>query len=146
MIVRELHVEYRPRPDLPPSGDRALNHPRDVAAFVRPLLEHQAVEVFLVLCLTTRHRVLSFHELGRGTLSSVTVSPREILQTALLANAAVVAVAHNHPSGDPTPSPDDVALTTRLVQAGEIVGIQVVDHLIVGEAGRYYSFSEGGRL
>ena len=145
MIVRELHVEYRARPDLPPSDCRVLTHPRDTAAFVRPLLEHQAVEVFLVLCLTTNHRVLAFHELGRGTISSVTVSPREIFQTALLTNAAAVAVAHNHPSGDPTPSPEDTALTRAIAAGACLIGIQFLDHVIWGED-RYYSFKEGGRL
>ena len=145
MIVRELHIEYRPRPDLPPLDSRVLTHPRDTAAFVRPFLAHQAVEVFLVLCLTTKHRVLAFHELGRGTISSVNVSPREIFQAALLANAAAVAVAHNHPSGDPTPSPEDTALTRAIAAGSCLIGIQFLDHVIWGED-CYYSFKEGGRL
>ena len=101
--------------------------------------------MFLVLCLTTKHRVLAIHELGRGTISSVTVSPREIFQTALLANAAAVAVAHNHPSGDPTPSPEDAALTRAIAAGSCLIGIQFLDHVIWGEDS-YYSFKEGGRL
>ena len=146
MIVRELHIEYRPRPDLPPSDSRVLTHPRDTAAFVRPLLEHQAVEVFLVLCLTTKHRLLCYHELARGTLDTVAVEPRDIFKVALLSNAACVVVGHNHPSGDPTPSPNDCALTGRLTAAGALMGIDVVDHIIVGDEGRYCSFKEMGRL
>jgi DNA repair protein RadC len=73
------------------------------------------------------------------------VHPREVFKVAMLANAACVVLAHNHPSGDPTPSPDDVALTDRLVRAGELLGVKVLDHLILGDEA-YYSFKEKGMV
>ncbi len=73
------------------------------------------------------------------------VHPRDVFRTALLAHAASVVVAHNHPTGDPTPSPDDVALTARLRAAGDLVGVPLTDHVIIGN-GRYYSFQEAGSL
>jgi len=71
--------------------------------------------------------------------------PREVFKAALLANAAAIILTHNHPSGDPTPSADDMALTRRLAEAGTLIGVEVLDHIIVGD-GRYFSFREGGRL
>jgi len=88
--------------------------------------------------------VIAVHELGRGTLDSCTVHPRDVFKAALLANAAGVIVAHNHPSGDPTPSPADIALCSRLRAAGTVVGIELLDFVILGD-GRYYSFTEAGR-
>ena len=97
-----------------------------------PLLQHEPSEVFAVLFLSTRHHVLAYHEVGRGTLDTVLVTPREVFKAAILANAAAVILCHSHPSGDPTPSPDDVALTGRLAAAGTLLGIEVLDHIIVG--------------
>jgi DNA repair protein RadC len=113
--------------------------------FLRNLLDHEAVEVFLILCLNTKHSLLAYHELSRGTLDSTLVHPREVFKAAMLANAASVVLGHNHPSGDPTPSPDDIALTMRLVQAGELLGVRVLDHLILGGDG-YHSFKEKGMV
>lgn len=80
---------------------------------------------------------------GGGPLDTLLVHPREVFKAALLANAAAIVVAHNHPSGDPTPSPDDMEMTRRLVAAGGVLGMSVLDHIIVGHGG-YYSFHEGG--
>ena len=98
-----------------------------------------------MLCLSTKHRVIAYHEVSRGTLDSTLVHPREVFKAALLANAAAIVVSHNHPSGDPSPTMDDLEVTTRLVAAGEILGIVVLDHIVVGD-GRYFSFKEAGRL
>jgi DNA repair protein RadC len=87
----------------------------------------------------------AYHELSRGTLDSTVVHPREVFKTALLANAAAVIVAHNHPSGDPSPSADDIALTRRLTQAGNIIGIPVLDHLVIGVRS-HFSLREAGLL
>ena len=109
------------------------------------LLQDEPAEVFAILCLTTKYRVIAYHEVGRGTLDSVLVNPREVFKGALLANAAAIVATHNHPSGDPTPSLDDLDITRRLVAAGDVLGIPVLDHIVVGD-GRYYSFKEAGRL
>jgi DNA repair protein RadC len=110
-----------------------------------PLLQHEAVEVCGLLCLSTKHDVVAYHELSRGTLDGTVVHPRDVFRSALLANAASVIVGHNHPSGDPTPSPDDVRLTDRLSHAAQILNVELMDHVIVGD-GSYYSFREAGRL
>ena len=146
MRVRELRVEYRPREDLPAfDASCSLNSPRETATFLIPILEREAVEVFLVLCLTTKHQLIAYHEMGRGGVDTVLASPREVFKTALLANASSFVVAHNHPSGDPTPSPNDNALTRTLAAGAILLDLGFVDHVIVGD-GRYFSFKEAGAL
>jgi DNA repair protein RadC len=124
----------------------SLNCPRDAASLFASLMEDEAVEVFGVLLLTTKQRLIAYHELSRGSITSTVVSPRELFQAALLVNASLVVVGHNHPSGDPSPSPDDRALTRHLIQAGEVMRMQVLDHVIIGHDGRYFSFKEAGEL
>jgi len=138
---------YRCRlvPGLSSSIPERITSPADAAAVLVPLLQNEAVEVCGILCLSTKSDVLAYHELSRGTLDRTLVHALDVFRTALLAHAARVVVAHNHPSGDPTPSPDDVVLTERLHHAGKVVGIELTDHVIVGH-GRYYSFRESGRL
>ena len=139
--VRELRISYSPKSSgpLPHVGG-----PGSAAAILQTRLEHEPVEVCLVLLVNTKHRLLGVHELGRGTLDSCLVHPRDVFKAAILANAAGVIVAHNHPSGEPEPSPDDVALCARLRNAASIIGIDLLDFLIIGD-GRYYSFKEAGR-
>lgn len=92
---------------------------------------HADRESFYALHLDGRNNVVAAEEVARGTVSSVEVSPREVFKGAILSNASKVIVAHNHPSGDPTPSPDDIVLTRHLVNAGRMIGIAVLDHVIV---------------
>lgn len=146
MYVRELMVSYRSREDLGVPSERAtVSNPRHAADIFVRALENEAVEVFALLFLTTKHALLAYHQLSRGTIDSSPAHPREIFQAALLCHAASVVLGHNHPSGDPTPSRDDCDLTKRLCEAGELIGIQVIDHIIVGDR-RYFSFKEAGRL
>ena len=148
MKLRELTVRYAVRTDSegqPVVVGRALSAPKDAAAAFMAVLQDEPAEVFAMICLTTKHRVIAFHEVSRGTLDATLVHPREVFKVALLANAAAIILTHNHPSGDPIPSADDVQLTRRLVDAGALLGVEVLDHIIVGD-GRYYSFKEGGRL
>src|SRR5690606_21932561 len=102
-------------------------------------------EHFLVVCLDVKNRPTSINVCHVGSLNASLAHPREVLKTAVLSNAASVLVAHNHPSGDPTPSPEDIEVTKRLAQAGEILGIEVLDHLIVGD-GEFVSLKEKGHL
>jgi hypothetical protein len=83
------------------------------------LLQHEPVEVFAILMLSTKHQVIGYHEVSRGTLDSSLVHPREGFKAAILANASAIVLAHNHPSGNPTPSPEDHQVTQRLTRAGE---------------------------
>jgi DNA repair protein RadC len=98
-----------------------------------------------LLCLSTRNDVLAYHELSRGTTNAAMVHPREVFKVALLANATAIVIGHNHPSGDPTPSPEDIDITARLEAAGVLMGIQLFDHVIV-VPGQYVSFKDMGRL
>jgi DNA repair protein RadC len=134
--LRELTVRYAVKKDAdgrPVMIGRMLITPLEAAAVLVPLLQHEPSEVFVVLLLSTRHHVLAYHEVARGTLDTVLVTPREVFKAAILANAAAVILCHSHPSGDPTPSLDDIALTRRLAAAGTLLGIEVLDHIIVAD-------------
>jgi len=101
--------------------------------------------VFYVLTLNTQLRVVSCQEVTRGILNSSLVHPREVFRLAIAEGAAGIVVVHNHPSGDPTPSADDKAVTRQLVEAGKVLDIPVYDHVVIGD-GRYVSFAEAGLL
>src|SRR3954467_8228236 len=117
----------------------------DAGRLLVPQYGTKAVEHFGVLLLDTRHRVIRSTLVSLGTLDASIVHPREVFREATIAGAAAIVLFHNHPSGDVKPSPDDVALTRRLMQAGEIMGITVLDHLILVERG-FRSLRECGDL
>jgi DNA repair protein RadC len=120
-----------------------LTSPEAAADLLVPRLADQDRERCLVALLDTKHRLLGVATVSIGSLDRTFMAPREILRDALLANAAAVVVAHNHPSGDPAPSADDERVTRRLVRAGEVVGIEVLDHLVVGRD-RWVSLARRG--
>jgi DNA repair protein RadC len=128
-----------------PTHRAQLLAPADTVAFLMPAFGGRPVEQFGLVLLDTKHRVIRSAVVAVGTLNSTVVEPRDVFREAALGSAAAVVVFHNHPSGDPTPSPDDVDLTRRLQAAGVLLGIDLVDHVILGDA-RYYSFKEMGRL
>jgi len=146
VYVRELQVRYRQRrlPGAVAPLDRLLT-PRDAALAFTRLLQDEVVEVCGLFCLSTRNQVLAYHELSRGTVNATLVHPRDVFKIALLANATAIVIGHNHPSGDPTPSPDDLVLTRRLKDAGTLMGIELVDHVIV-TPGQYISLKETGAM
>lgn len=111
----------------------------------RPTLVAEDQEVFLALVLNSRHAVTRVEEIARGTLASVDVHPREVFRALVLHAAAAAFLVHNHPSGSPEPSHDDLALTARLRDAGTLLGIPVLDHVIVASEG-YVSLAERGLL
>lgn len=119
--------------------------PADVFRHFHPILRHARQECFAVLLLDGRQRVLGKRVISRGTLTASLVHPREVFRPALSACAAALVLVHNHPSGDPTPSAEDRSVTRRLVEAGELLGIRVVDHIIVAESG-YVSLNETGSM
>jgi len=148
MRLRELTIRYSVKKDgdgKPTIIDRVIHTPAACASAFMPLLRDEPSEVFAILCLTTKHRVIAYHEVSRGSLDTAPVHPREVFKAALLANASAIILAHNHPSGDATPSADDCALTQRLQAAGDLLGIDVLDHVVIGD-GQYISFKETGRL
>jgi DNA repair protein RadC len=126
---------------LAPSARLQIRRPDDAAAYLMPRFGSRGVEQFGIVLLDSKHRVMQTKVLAVGTLNSSVVEPRDVFREAAIGGATAIVVFHNHPSGDPTPSPDDVALTRRLVAAGTLIGIDVVDHLILGEA-RYWSIKE----
>lgn len=128
----------------PPARVQFVN-PKDVAGYLLPQFGSKPVEQFGLVMLDTKHRLLRTSVISVGTLDSSPAHPREIFREAASASAAAIVLFHNHPSGDPTPSRDDVDLTRRLVQAGELMGIDVLDHVILADT-RYFSFREAGRL
>ncbi len=117
----------------------------DAAGVTREVIGDADRETFLVLLLDTKLVVTAAHIAAVGSLDHCLLHPREVFKAAVLANAASVVIAHNHPSGDPTPSPEDRAMTRRLWRAGELLGISVQDHVIVGH-GRVYSFRAEGDM
>ena len=96
-------------------------------------------EMFMMLCMATNGELIGLHQVAIGSLNQAIVSPREVFKRALLNNAAAIIVAHNHPSGDPTPSQSDIDTTKKLINAGELLNIRVQDHIILGHK-TYYSF------
>ena len=122
----ELHrrLETERRPERIKSG-------RDALRYCQPLIGHLEQEHFLVIWLDTRHQVLGHEIVTRGLAGMSIAHPREVFRGAIRANASSVIVAHNHPSGDPSPSEEDAATTAALVAAGEVVGIPVLDHVVV---------------
>src|SRR5262249_28759546 len=128
------------------STDRTqLRTPRDAAEYLLPMFGARPVEQFGIVLLDTKHRVLRTTVVATGTLNSTIVHPGDVVGEAILGSRAAIVSFHNHPSGDPSPSADDVELTRRLAAAGVLMGIDLVDHLVLGES-RYCSFREMGRL
>ena len=148
ITLRELTIRYSAMADAsgqPVVIGQTLKTPVDAATALSALLQDEAAEVFAILCLSTKGQVIAYHEVSRGTLDSTTVHPREVFKAALLSNSSGIILSHNHPSGNPTPSPDDCQLTRRLVDAGTLLGVDVLDHIIIG-AGRWFSFREACQL
>ena len=139
-------VELGRRSVVPPARERPqLTTPRGVAEYLMPQFGNRRVEQFGVVLLDTKRRVLRCTVLSIGTLDASIVHPREVFREAVAGGAAGIVVFHNHPSGDPEPSGEDRRLTERLVAAGLLMGIDVLDHVILGDA-RYFSFREKGTL
>jgi len=128
-----------------PAARRQIRQPVDAADYLMPRFGGRSVEQFGIVLLDTKFRVLRAAVLASGTLNSTIVQPREVYRAAAIGGAAAIVAFHNHPSGDPTPSPEDVDLTRRLAAAGVLIGIDLVDHLILGD-GKYWSFKERGNL
>ncbi len=126
-----------------PQEKPTINSPADAAALVSYEMSALEQEHLRVMLLDRRNRVLEVVDLYRGSTSSAQVRVAEIFREAIRKNASAIIVVHNHPSGDPTPSPDDVALTRAIVQAGKMLDVDVLDHLVIGQ-GRWVSLKERG--
>jgi DNA repair protein RadC len=122
-----------------------IERPHEMAAYLLPQFGSRAMEQFGIVLLDARNRVIRTAVIASGTQDQVNVEPRDVFREAALGGAVAIAAFHNHPSGDPTPSQDDVELTRRLQAAGVLMGIELVDHVVLGD-GRYCSFRESRRL
>jgi len=126
-----------------PEERPTINSPADAAALVQYEMSALEQEHLRVLLLDTRNHVLDIAEVYRGSVNSSQVRVAEVFKAAVRRGAPAILVVHNHPSGDPTPSPDDAAVTRALVQAGKLLDVEVLDHLVIGR-GRYVSMKERG--
>jgi len=119
----------------------AISRPDDIAALLTPLIGHQPQEHFVVVAVNTRNHVLAIRDLYTGTLNTSIIRIAEVLEIPMRRNAAGFIISHNHPSGDPSPSPEDIALTRRLSSAARVMELELLDHLIIGH-NRYISLRE----
>ncbi|MBN2796611.1 MAG: DNA repair protein RadC [Clostridia bacterium] len=131
-IVKEGTIHYSPR---------KISSPGDCVNLVREYIDDSDREMFIVITLDTKNQPTAIQTVSIGSLNTSIVHPREVFKLAIISNAATIIVAHNHPSGIPTPSREDIEITERLSEAGKLVGIKVLDHIITGNDD-YYSFKE----
>jgi DNA repair protein RadC len=144
-ILAALQLGKRARDERERFVQVELSNPGAVYRHLAPKFSELTQEQFLVILLNAKNHVIDVECVTKGTLTSSLVHPREIFKSAIKRSAHAVILAHNHPSGDPTPSREDREVTRRLIQAGKLIGIEVLDHLVIGD-GRYTSFRENGML
>ncbi len=136
-MVREASFLY---------GQRQINSPSDAHLLMSGFIADADREQFCIACLNTKHEPTCISTISIGTLNSSIVHPREVFKLALLANAHCILLFHNHPSGNPSPSLEDQDVTRRIYEAGQVMGIEVMDHIIIGSDGHYVSLKERGLI
>ncbi|MGC7929588.1 RadC family protein [Lysinibacillus sp. VIII_CA] len=135
-LVRESSLLYT---------KRSIRSPEDAYELIKDFLEDRDREHFIVVSLNTKNQPVSINICHIGSLNASLVSPREVMKSAILSSAASIMVFHNHPSGDTSPSQEDISVTSRLKEAGRLIGIELLDHLIIGD-GKYLSLKEKGYI
>lgn len=140
VLEKELSVNY-------PELDRKMNGPEKVVRLAKEFLhlDDQTEEYLYMICMNSKLELTSVFEISHGNVNSSIIGAREIFQKALLANAVSIILMHNHPSGDSTPSREDIEVTKRIVEAGRVVGIELVDHIIIGRP-MFTSLKEKGYM
>lgn len=136
-ITREGSVDYLPR---------KVSSPEDAVGLCRKFLDDLPNEHMIAISLNTKNEFNNISQISMGTINSSLAHPREIFKMAIKTNANSIIIAHNHPSGNPEPSKEDLSITKRLREAGKLLGIPLIDHIVVGEEGKYVSFKERGIL
>ncbi len=134
--LKEEFKEYETRP--------LMSSPEKVYTILKPICPPDK-EAFFLLSLNTQNGIIAIRTISIGSLNANIVHPREVFRAALIDDAAFIIVAHNHPSGDPTPSREDIEITKKLAETGKIMGIDVLDHVIIGD-GRHFSMKEAGHI
>lgn len=140
MLVRESLKRY--------DVEKTISSPEQASDVVQKVLnlEQSPGEVFGVICMSAKNKVTAVQEVARGTLMACPAHAREVFRAAILHNAAVIILFHNHPSGDTSPSKEDIQITRKLVEAGKVMDIPVLDHIITGFDGQYTSLKEQGLM
>ena len=136
-MVKEYSILY---------ATRRIESPEGAADLMRDFLEDLDREQVMLLCLNTKGEPTHISTVSTGSLTSSIVHPREVFKTAILANASRIMMFHNHPSGDPEPSEQDLEITRRLKEAGDLIGIELLDHIIIGDQGRFTSLKRLNHL
>lgn len=134
-VVKESSLLY---------GKRKISSPSDAIEIGRSMLDGSDREKLLLCCLNTKNEPTNLNIVSIGSLNSSIVHPREVFKLAILGNSASIILFHNHPSGDTTPSKEDVNITERIKEAGKIIGIELIDHIILGDEDKYTSLKEKG--
>ena len=136
-VVKDGTIEY---------GQKPISSPRELAELGLKLVKNSDREMFVLICLNTRNYVNCINLVSIGTLDKAVISPKDVIKAALLSNASSIAFVHNHPSGDPQPSPEDISMTNTLGKCADLFQIRVLDHVVVVDDGQYLSFLEKGLL
>src|SRR5665647_3737985 len=136
-MIRESSILY---------SSRVVRIPSDAAGIFRDFIGDCDREVFCILCLNTKNEPTALHQVSSGTLNASLVHPREVFKAAFLNNSASIICAHNHPSGSAVPSPEDLEITQRLRDCGCLLGVEILDHLILGKDDSFISLQEKGLL
>jgi DNA repair protein RadC len=126
--------------------NRVIHSPQEAVELFRQFIGDYDRESFCILCLNTKNEPTAMHQVSCGSLNASIVHPRETFKLAILANSASIIACHNHPSGQPEPSPEDIEITERLRDSGCLLGIELLDHLILGEGTRFTSMKERGLM
>ncbi|OZV10848.1 DNA repair protein RadC [Tissierella sp. P1] len=132
-MVKEKSILYK---------ERKITSPINIVELMKDFIEDSDREKFIVIYLNTKNEPIAIHTVSIGSLNASIVHPREVMKGAILSNSSGMILVHNHPSGDTRPSNEDKSITDRLKNAGELLGIKVLDHIIIGYDGAYYSFKE----
>lgn len=134
-MVKEASMKYQ---------SRKITCPGDAAGLVSEFLLDSDRETMLVVCLDTKCQPTTISVCSIGSLCASIAHPREVFKVAVLSNAASILIAHNHPSGDPSPSPEDISITKRIHECGKLLGIELIDHIIIGSPSNFVSLKERG--
>lgn len=145
-ISAAFELSYRVSKIRSEKENKSITSPQDIVKIYSHRLDSENVEIFKVILLNTKNHIISDKDVSIGIVNASIVSPREVFKEAVIRHASKIIVMHNHPSGNPTPSDDDILITQKLVKAGKILDIPLIDHIVYGNEKNYYSFRENFKI